>query len=183
MSDEIDLDALLESALEDFSKEPETPVPPVALPQFVPSSGSRSEEPDMADLLQNPMKALTSMLADPKMKEEFERDFGGMLREMEGEGGASESFSLDNLQKELESFTKAMGEAPSVPRRAESPSEGKREAIDSSEEADALASTLKNLLDSAKELQGVRKHVRPQHLLTLCTGWVGDEGRELYGDV
>lgn len=167
-NDDIDLDALLESALDDFNSEPEIPIT-----RSIPSSSSsqinsndninistssnslpnssnnnNNEDDEFAELLKNPMKALTNLLSDPKMKEEFEKDFGGLMSGMKGD---SQGFSLDNLQKELENIAK---DIPDEIKQNETPiNESKPTSTQSSPQQDNLQSTLENLMNNAKDLQ------------------------------
>merc|ERR1712110_474458 len=169
MSDEVDLDALLESALEDFSNEPEAvqPPPPTRSPAApTPSNQGRESEPDLANLMDNPMKALSDLLSNPQMRAEFESDFQNMMKEMGEEG--PEGFSLDTLQKELSSLSTAMNEeqvrptpsssspataTPPVPPASESKREAPATGAPSGESAEDLEATLRNMMNSAKNLQ------------------------------
>lgn len=154
MADEVDLDALLESALDDFKKEPEpipTPTtrpPPTTQPIIpeIPKTNTQNPTgmPNLDEM--DPMKALTAMLSDPKMKEEFERDFGAMFSEFNATAGSDGEapFSLDNLRKELDNLTQNFAN--------EVQSGEKKESTTSTSTPQGLADTLENLMNNAKDL-------------------------------
>ena len=148
-AEELDLDALLESALDDFNADPDPPAPrrapePAAPQRAPPTSSNPDADAKLEDLMADPMNALTDLLSDPAMKADFERDFGTMMNQM-GMDQGEESFSLDKLQQELE---KQMNQEPSPAAAGPAPPP-------SDNVEDDLSATLQNLMNSAKDLQQV----------------------------
>mmetsp|Transcript_131736 Transcript_131736/g.196304 ORF Transcript_131736/g.196304 Transcript_131736/m.196304 type:complete len:287 (+) Transcript_131736:34-894(+) len=150
MADEIDLDALLESALDDFKADPDPPraSTPKPKPTQTTAPAPKPAPTPSPDEMLNPMEAFAKLLSDPSMKADFERDFGNMMNEIGG-GEGNEPFSLDKLQAELE---KQMANDFPTPPSNSSNSTPSPTASNSTPE-DNLSATLQNLMNSAKDLQ------------------------------
>jgi len=148
MADEVDLDALLESALEDFKKEPTPPKPtPVAQPVPVQTS-TPNAPPDMddellKDLMNDPMKALSNLLNNPELKGEFEKDLSTLMSEFNLKDAP---FDLESLQKELSELSSTASNTPPAATPTPNPN------APPTPNPEGLSGSLDTLLNSAQEI-------------------------------
>jgi len=164
--DDVDLDALLESALEDFKKEPAPPAPkptpvpkepspvtPATPPRLSPNDipGMDGNDELFNQLLKDPVKALSEFLSNPELKDELERDISNMMKEFNLSEPPINLSTLEKELKELSSQEPVPNTSPSVPKVPSQP----QPAPESPSEAPAgegLSATLENLLNSAKDV-------------------------------
>jgi len=155
MGDEVDLDALLESALEDFRDESAPPkverVPhnthPATQPQPAPPRPNPAPPAgDLPDFLSgDPMKAINEMLSNPQLMGELEKDLGNLMKEM----------NLPEMPlnlSELESMFKDLSTQESSPAPRDSSTNQPTPESNPTAEPEGISESLESLLNSAKDV-------------------------------